>query len=209
MPDPVAHSLAGPDPVRRLVLLWGLIDIPAQVVVHVAGTVARGPVFSVLAVPLAERRAVRIRCARRWEFVETFVDRVGNEIVLQGRTRQQSVEIRRDLEPADRHGAPVRAPAGADADPAGRSRGRPAPRSAPRGHRLFRLPDLPTRSGLDRAGTRGARCSLLAGYIISTIATSQFVSVNTVKTQLRSLYRKLGVHTRVDAVAAASRVRLD
>ncbi|MEE2057677.1 helix-turn-helix transcriptional regulator [Rhodococcus artemisiae] len=49
---------------------------------------------------------------------------------------------------------------------------------------------------------------LLSGGSIGTIAKSQFVSLNTVKTQLRSLYRKLGVNSRRDAVAVARRVVL-
>ncbi|MCD7101257.1 helix-turn-helix transcriptional regulator [Pseudoclavibacter sp. 13-3] len=40
------------------------------------------------------------------------------------------------------------------------------------------------------------------------IAERLSVSVNTVKSQVRSLYRKLGVHGRDEAVAAASRLRL-
>lgn len=35
------------------------------------------------------------------------------------------------------------------------------------------------------------------------ISAMQFVSVNTVKTHLRAIYRKLGVRTRRDAVAVA------
>lgn len=45
--------------------------------------------------------------------------------------------------------------------------------------------------------------ALLAGGNTAAIAQSQFVSHNTVKSQLRSLYRKLGVHSRRDAIAAA------
>lgn len=43
---------------------------------------------------------------------------------------------------------------------------------------------------------------------IATIATQLFVSQNTVKTQLRSLYRKLGVHSRADALLTAARLGL-
>lgn len=50
---------------------------------------------------------------------------------------------------------------------------------------------------------------LLAGASATSIAETQFVSVNTVKTQLRSLYRKLGVHSREDAIAAARRLPLE
>ncbi len=38
---------------------------------------------------------------------------------------------------------------------------------------------------------------------LEEIATSLFVTRNTVKSQVRSLYRKLGVSTRADAVAWA------
>jgi len=38
---------------------------------------------------------------------------------------------------------------------------------------------------------------------VDEIARSMFVSVNTLKTHLRSVYRKLGVSTRREAVAAA------
>jgi len=48
--------------------------------------------------------------------------------------------------------------------------------------------------------------ALVAGGTTSTIAKAQFVSVNTVKSQMRSLYRKLGVHSRAEAIAAAHRM---
>lgn len=48
--------------------------------------------------------------------------------------------------------------------------------------------------------------ALLAGGTASTIAKEQFVTLNTVKTQLRSLYRKLGVHSREEAIAQAQRL---
>ncbi|WP_308257065.1 LuxR C-terminal-related transcriptional regulator [Rhodococcus sp. DMU2021] len=48
--------------------------------------------------------------------------------------------------------------------------------------------------------------ALLAGGTASTIAKEQFVTLNTVKTQLRSLYRKLGVHSREEAIAQAHRL---
>lgn len=59
------------------------------------------------------------------------------------------------------------------------------------------------------ARERAVLAALLSGRTIAAIAASQFVSVNTVKTQLRSLYRKLGVRNRTDAVAAARRLHLD
>ncbi|MDX2358328.1 helix-turn-helix transcriptional regulator [Dietzia sp. PP-33] len=50
--------------------------------------------------------------------------------------------------------------------------------------------------------------SLETGDSISTIADSHFVSVNTVKTQLRSVYRKLGTRSRGAAVEKARRLGL-
>ncbi|MGU3585009.1 LuxR C-terminal-related transcriptional regulator [Rhodococcus sp. C26F] len=50
---------------------------------------------------------------------------------------------------------------------------------------------------------------LIAGRSARTIAKVEFVSVNTVKTQLRSLYRKLGVNSGKDAVIAARHLVLD
>ncbi|BDB62162.1 hypothetical protein RDE2_39560 [Rhodococcus sp. RDE2] len=50
---------------------------------------------------------------------------------------------------------------------------------------------------------------LIAGRSARTIAKAEFVSVNTVKTQLRSLYRKLGVNSGKDAVIAARHLVLD
>ncbi|WP_185981681.1 LuxR C-terminal-related transcriptional regulator [Skermania sp. ID1734] len=46
------------------------------------------------------------------------------------------------------------------------------------------------------------------GLTLTAIAKNQFVSPNTVKTQLRSLYRKLGVNTREQALAQAARLHL-
>ncbi|MBS9375533.1 LuxR family transcriptional regulator [Rhodococcus sp. B50] len=50
---------------------------------------------------------------------------------------------------------------------------------------------------------------LIAGRSARTIAKAEFVSVNTVKTQLRSLYRKLGVNSGKEAVIAARHLVLD
>ena len=43
------------------------------------------------------------------------------------------------------------------------------------------------------------------GGDVPTLARELFVSPNTVKTQLRGVYRKLGVRTRKDAIAVALR----
>lgn len=59
------------------------------------------------------------------------------------------------------------------------------------------------------ARERAVLDALLSGRTVTAIAASQFVSVNTIKTQLRSLYRKLGVHNRKDAVGVARRMQLD
>ena len=48
--------------------------------------------------------------------------------------------------------------------------------------------------------------ALLAGGTASSIAKDQFVTLNTVKTQLRSLYRKLGAHSRGEAIVQAHRL---
>jgi LuxR family maltose regulon positive regulatory protein len=40
------------------------------------------------------------------------------------------------------------------------------------------------------------------------IAESLFLSINTVKTHLRSIYRKLGVRTRRQAISTAGRLGL-
>lgn len=50
--------------------------------------------------------------------------------------------------------------------------------------------------------------SLASEATIVVIAADHFVSVNTVKTQLRSLYRKLGVRSRTEAVDLARRLGL-
>lgn len=49
---------------------------------------------------------------------------------------------------------------------------------------------------------------LADGSTHADIAKTLFVSPNTVKTQLRSIYRKLGAHTRVEAVGRARELRL-
>lgn len=50
---------------------------------------------------------------------------------------------------------------------------------------------------------------LMAGRSTAAIAKAQFVSVNTVKSQLRSLYRKLGVSSAQEAVIAARMLRIE
>lgn len=49
---------------------------------------------------------------------------------------------------------------------------------------------------------------LAAGLTREQMASELFVSVNTVKTQQRSLFRKLGVSSRVDALVVADRLQL-
>nr|WP_052367048.1 LuxR C-terminal-related transcriptional regulator [Paraoerskovia marina] len=43
-------------------------------------------------------------------------------------------------------------------------------------------------------------CELVQGFTLEQIARRLFVSRNTVKTQVASLYRKLGVTTRAEAI---------
>jgi LuxR family maltose regulon positive regulatory protein len=50
--------------------------------------------------------------------------------------------------------------------------------------------------------------SLAAGMSVAAIARANYVSLATVKSQLRSLYKKLGVHTRDEAVAEAEELGL-
>lgn len=50
--------------------------------------------------------------------------------------------------------------------------------------------------------------SLVAGRTLAEIARHHYVSINTVKTQVRSLYRKLGVHSRQEAISQATRLGL-
>ncbi|UNX54344.1 LuxR C-terminal-related transcriptional regulator [Georgenia sp. TF02-10] len=49
---------------------------------------------------------------------------------------------------------------------------------------------------------------LATGRPVAVIARRLYVSESTVKTQMRSIYRKLGVHSREDAVRAGRRLRL-
>ena len=50
---------------------------------------------------------------------------------------------------------------------------------------------------------------LLQGSLtVREIADALFLSTNTVKTHIQALYRKLGAHSRTDAVAVARRDRL-
>ncbi|MCZ7590191.1 MAG: LuxR C-terminal-related transcriptional regulator [Gaiella sp.] len=43
---------------------------------------------------------------------------------------------------------------------------------------------------------------------VSEIGKALFLSPNTIRTHMRALYRKLGVHTRADAVARATALGL-
>jgi LuxR family transcriptional regulator, maltose regulon positive regulatory protein len=49
---------------------------------------------------------------------------------------------------------------------------------------------------------------MAAGLSSHDIANKDIVSINTVKTQVRSIYGKLGVHTRYEALAAAQALNL-
>ena len=49
---------------------------------------------------------------------------------------------------------------------------------------------------------------MVAGLSNREIADKDIVSINTVKTQVKSIYGKLGVHHREDAIAAAHELRL-
>ncbi|MFC4242553.1 LuxR C-terminal-related transcriptional regulator [Gryllotalpicola reticulitermitis] len=65
-------------------------------------------------------------------------------------------------------------------------------------------------NGLSRALTDGERRvldALTAHETVADIARALHVSPNTIKTQLRSLYRKMGVSSRADAIAASGRVK--
>ncbi|CAM2865787.1 LuxR C-terminal-related transcriptional regulator [Prescottella defluvii] len=49
---------------------------------------------------------------------------------------------------------------------------------------------------------------LASGGTMTTISVRMFVSLNTVKSQIRSIYRKLGAHSRAEAIETAIRLRL-
>ena len=69
---------------------------------------------------------------------------------------------------------------------------------------------IPTQRSVDRL-TRRERVILSEldeETTLEQIATRLFVTRNTVKSQVRSVYRKLGVSTRADAVAAARQIGL-
>lgn len=71
------------------------------------------------------------------------------------------------------------------------------------------LPRTPFAQIASRASLTPREASILAALAVTgdraEIAQANFVSVNTVKSQLRSLYRKLGVTRREDALLAAAR----
>lgn len=73
---------------------------PRAARVRVSGVVAFRIFLPAYTVPFGKRRGEfgRIRCTRWGDLVETFVDRVGDQIVLQAGERQQSVQIRLDLD---------------------------------------------------------------------------------------------------------------
>ena len=64
----------------------------------------------------------------------------------------------------------------------------------------------PLQAGVDELSPRElvVLAQLLAGGTLEEIAATLWVTRNTVKSQVRSLYRKLGVSTRADAVAWAT-----
>ena len=66
-------------------------------------------------------------------------------------------------------------------------------------------PDLPAASLVETISEREIEVlALLAdGLTYQEIAQTMFVSVNTVKSHLKSIYGKLGVHNRREAVARA------
>ena len=61
-----------------------------------------------------------------------------------------------------------------------------------------------------RSASVSARCSLLLAGMLSTaeIAAEMYLSVNTVKTHLRSIYRKLSAAHRGEAVRRARQLQL-
>ncbi len=78
-------------------------------------------------------------------------------------------------------------------------------RSAAPGTAVY--PDRVQRVGLSERES-AVLVALAVTPSIAAIATELFVSQNTVKTQLRSLYRKLDVHSRSDALHTAARLGL-
>ncbi|WP_185981669.1 helix-turn-helix transcriptional regulator [Skermania sp. ID1734] len=81
-----------------------------------------------------------------------------------------------------------------------------APSAVPAGLAVFSQSSLP----VVRLTAREAEILRLLDEGMSTkeISTLLYISVNTVKSQLRNLYRKLGVQSREDAVAEAKRLQL-
>lgn len=69
--------------------------------------------------------------------------------------------------------------------------------TSPRPGGLFGLPEV--RARLSESELRVLH-AIADGVPVTVVAARLFVSVNTVKTQLRAIYRKLGVHNRADAV---------
>ncbi|SDD34972.1 LuxR family transcriptional regulator, maltose regulon positive regulatory protein [Rhodococcus tukisamuensis] len=81
----------------------------------------------------------------------------------------------------------------------------PAPqawRTLPAEERAAQFPDPVRRVSLTGREATVLR-SMVDGATVAEIASRLYVSPNTVKTQLQSLYRKLGVHTRADAIRVA------
>ena len=75
--------------------------------------------------------------------------------------------------------------------------------------RLFQMTGLPLRLDLHLAPQEARLLSLLAqGYSYQGAAGQMTVSVNTIRNYIRSIYEKLHVHTKSEAVSKAIKARL-
>jgi DNA-binding NarL/FixJ family response regulator len=76
---------------------------------------------------------------------------------------------------------------------------------------MMELREIPTQRTTSEPLTRRERVilsNLDEDVTLEQIATRLFVTRNTVKSQVRSVYKKLGVSTRADAVACARAIGL-
>jgi DNA-binding NarL/FixJ family response regulator len=76
---------------------------------------------------------------------------------------------------------------------------------------MMELREIPTQRTASEPLTRRERVilsNLDEDVTLEQIATRLFVTRNTVKSQVRSVYKKLGVSTRADAVACARAIGL-